>query len=181
MRLFIGIPLAPAVVDQLSSLSLRLRSGDTGLRWSTPESWHITLQFLGNTSQEQYTCIIRSLHELRFQPVPVRLEALGFFDRAGVFFAEVALTRELLALQQSVIAKTGLCGFEPEERPFHPHITLARSKGKSGKQSLSTLKNSIRAQPRFTSFTAEEFLIYESFLGPSGSRYEVRELFHAHG
>lgn len=179
MRLFIGIPLPPAVVDEFSSLSLRLRSGDNGLRWSTPESWHITLQFLGSTSEEQYTCVAARLRELRFAPVPIQLDSIGFFDRAGIFFAGVALTPELLQLQQSLTAETRPCGFEPEDRPYHPHITLARSKGKGGKQSLSKLKNSIRTQPRFSSFNAGEFLIYESFLGPSGSRYEIRERFHA--
>jgi 2'-5' RNA ligase len=177
MRLFIGIPLAPAAVNELSSLSLRLRSSDNGLRWSTPESWHITLQFLGSTSPEQYTSVAARLRELRFAPVPIQLDSIGFFDRAGIFFADVAVTPALLSLQQSVTSKTGLCGFVPEDRPYHPHITLARSKGKSGKQSLSRLKNSIRVQPRFTSFKAEEFLIYESFLSPSGSRYEIRERF----
>ena len=45
MRLFAGIPLAAAVIDELSAISIRLRSNDDGLRWSAPESWHITLQF----------------------------------------------------------------------------------------------------------------------------------------
>jgi 2'-5' RNA ligase len=168
------------VINELSSLSLRLRSSDNGLRWSTPESWHITLQFLGNTSEEQYGCIVGRLRELRFEPIPIRLDSIGFFERAGIFFADVALTPELLSRQQRVVEATSLCGFAREERPYRPHITLARSKGKNGKQALSRLKNSIRVQPRFTSFSAEEFLIYESFLGPSGSRYEIRERFPAH-
>lgn len=179
MRLFIGIPLASAVVNELSSLSLRLRSSDDGLRWSTPESWHITLQFLGNTTEEQYTCIVQRLRELRFAPVPLRLESVGFFDRAGIFFAGVDLTPELLSMQQRVTASTYPCGFPPEDRPYHPHITLARTKGRNGKSSLRKLKDGIRVQPRFTGFIATEFLIYESFLGPSGSRYEIRERFHA--
>jgi 2'-5' RNA ligase len=179
MRLFIGIPLALAVVNELSSLSLRLRSSDDGLRWSTPESWHITLQFLGNTTEEQYACIVERLRELPFAPVPVRLDSIGFFERAGVFFAGVDLTPELLSLQQRVIASTSRCGFAPEDRPYHPHITLARTKGRNGKPSLRKLKDSIRVQPRFTGFTATEFLIYESLLSPSGSRYEIRERFHA--
>ncbi len=85
MRLFVGIPLAPAVMEELSAIALRLQAKDDGLRWSAPESWHITLQFLGNTAE--YDCIVARLRELRAAPVAIQLEGLGFFERAGIFFA----------------------------------------------------------------------------------------------
>jgi RNA 2',3'-cyclic 3'-phosphodiesterase len=174
MRLFVGIPLPSDVVDELSAISMRLQSSADGLRWSAPESWHITLQFLGNTPQ--YECIVARLRGLRSPPVPVQLEGLGFFDRAGVFFAGVALSAELLALQQRVTASTGHCGFVPETRPYHPHITLARTKGKGG-QALRELKSKIRREPKFTGFVADLFVLYESVPGPKGSRYEICEQF----
>jgi 2'-5' RNA ligase len=181
MRLFAGIPLAAPVIDELSAISVRLRSSGDGLRWSAPDSWHITLQFLGNTGQEQYECIVARLRELSLPPVPVQLEAMGFFDRAGIFFAGVSLTSELVFLQQSVTAATGLCGFIPETRPYHPHITLARSKSKGRAQGLGELKTRIHRQPSFTKFVAEEFLLYESLTRPSGAHYEIRERFDLDG
>jgi RNA 2',3'-cyclic 3'-phosphodiesterase len=177
MRLFAGIPLAAAVIDELSSITLRLRSSGDGLRWSAAESWHITLQFLGNTGQEQYECTAARLSELRSASVPIQLEGLGFFESAGVFFAGVGPTPELLLLQQRVAAATGLCGFVPETRPYHPHVTLARTKGKGRRQGLHALKNKIRRTQAFTSFIAEEFVLYESVPGPGGSSYEIRERF----
>jgi 2'-5' RNA ligase len=179
MRLFVGIPLAAAVIDELSAISTRLRSGGDGLRWTTPESWHITLQFLGNTSREQYECIVAQLHKLRLPSVPIQLEELGCFERAGVFFAGVKVSPELLLLQSRVIAATAHCGFASETRPYQPHITLARSKDQ--RQGLSRLKARISRQSKFTSFVAAKFLLYESFLGPSGSRYEIREHFPLDG
>ena len=83
MRLFVGIPLEAEVVEELSAVSMRLQSSEDGLRWSAPESWHITLQFLGNTPE--YECIVARLKELLSPPLPVQLEDLGFFERAGVF------------------------------------------------------------------------------------------------
>jgi 2'-5' RNA ligase len=165
MRLFVGVPLAAAVIAELSAVTVDLRSGGERLRWSAPDLWHITLQFLGNTVQEQY--------RPRLPPVPIRLEGLGFFDRSGVFFAGIRVAPELLLLQQRVTAATQLCGFVPEARSFQPHITLARSKGKG----LCELKAKVPHQLNFTRFVAEEFLLYESFLGSAGSRYEVRERF----
>jgi RNA 2',3'-cyclic 3'-phosphodiesterase len=177
MRLFAGIPLAAAVIDELSTISLRLRTSTDGLRWSAGESWHITLQFLGNTGQEQYECTVARLRELRSSCVPIQLEGLGLFERAGVFFAGVALTPALLSLQQRVTAATGLCGFIPETRPYHPHVTLARAKGKGRMRGLHELKARIHRQPAFTGFVAEEFVLYESVTRPTGALYEVRERF----
>ena len=178
MRLFVGIPLTAAVIEELSAISMRLQSQADGLRWSAPESWHITLQFLGNTPQ--YDCIVARLRELRSAPVAIQLEGLGFFERAGVFFAGVNLTPELEALQQRVIGATGLCGFIPETRPYHPHITLARSKGKRV-DGLRELKGRIHREPRFTGYVAEVFVLYESILGSKGSHYVIREQFRLDG
>jgi RNA 2',3'-cyclic 3'-phosphodiesterase len=177
MRLFVGIPLAAQVIEQLERVSMRHRIEGDGLRWSTPQSWHITLQFLGNTSETQYECLVARLQELHGRSVPIELEELGFFDRAGIIFAGVALTPELLALQQQVTASTLPCGFAPEDRPYRPHITLARNKGRRNAIGLDALKAKIRHQPKFSRFVAEEFLLYESFTRPTGSQYETRETF----
>jgi RNA 2',3'-cyclic 3'-phosphodiesterase len=177
MRLFIGIPLTGTVERELSAVSVRLRSSNDGLRWSAPESWHVTLQFLGSTSPEQCRCVADSLRLIHSPPVPIQLESLGFFDRAGVFFAGVRLTPELTTLQQRVIAATAPCGFPSEERDYHPHITLARSKGKEGRHGIQRLKGETHRQPAFSAIDAREFLLYESFTRPSGSQYEVRERF----
>jgi 2'-5' RNA ligase len=174
MRLFVGIPLAAAVIEELSAVSMRLQTSEDGLRWSSPESWHITLQFLGNTPE--YECIVAGLMELRSPPLSPQLEGLDFFERAGVFFAGVRLTPELEALQQRVTAATGLCGFVPETRPYHPHITLARSKSK-GVTALRALKGRIHREPGFSSLVAEAFVLYESVPGAKGSHYEIRERF----
>jgi 2'-5' RNA ligase len=175
MRLFIGIPLAAAVIDELRSASARLRSNADGLRWTAPQSWHVTLQFLGNTSPDQLACIVPRLRVLQSPPVPLCLEALDCFERAGVLIACIRPAPALLMLQQRVTASTQPCGFLPETRPFQPHITLARGKGPM--RDLSQLKTQLRRPSNFTRFVAREFLLYESFLSPAGSRYEIRQRF----
>jgi 2'-5' RNA ligase len=177
MRLFLGIPLAAPVITELSALSVQIHSPDDGLRWSAPDTWHITLQFLGNTSQDQYACIVARLHELRSTLISIQLESLGFFERAGIFFVGVRPTSELIRLQQKVTATTAHCGFISEAHPYHPHITLARNKGKKDMRELHWLKSRIPRQLNFTAFTAENFFLYESFTSPSGSHYDIRERF----
>jgi 2'-5' RNA ligase len=177
MRLFVGIPLDAGVVEELTRLTQRLRRADDGLRWTAPESWHITLQFLGSSDCDRYECVRARLHEIHRPTLSVQLDAPGFFDRAGIFFAGVHPSTELTALERHVVAATTLCGFEPEMRPYHPHITLARSKGKDGARSLRDLKSKLQSSPEFSAFVANEFLLYESRPTPNGSLYEVRERF----
>ncbi|MGA8528172.1 MAG: RNA 2',3'-cyclic phosphodiesterase [Acidobacteriaceae bacterium] len=193
MRLFIGIALAEEAKNALLGVRERLgpcSSGESELRWPSPESWHVTLQFLGSASDEQAACVMEKLGTVRAARVPLRLEDLGFFERAGVFWAGVALTPELLVLQQKVVAATRRCGFVPEERAYRPHITLARAKGRAGGRALAPLHKAVeRAYPVRKvradkdgapggwvgpEFEAGEFVLYESFPGPEGSRYEVR-------
>lgn len=177
MRLFVGIPLSSEAIDGLVKFSQGLRSAGDGLRWSSPDSWHITLQFLGETSSEKCACVVDRLRNVRSQAVPVRLEGTGFFERAGVFFAAVSVSAEMAQLQNQVLAATAHCGFIAEDRPFHPHVTLARAKGDNRMKALRRLRQRVEANAAFPAFEATQFLLYEAFLGAAGSRYEVRARF----
>ena len=180
MRLFVGIPLGESVARELSKLTEQLKGSLGGLnrnelKWSAEAGWHITLQFLGKTTEPQYVCVVSGLRRIVTPPFSIQLDPPGFFQRVGVFFAAVRVSEELLGLQQRVTAATGPCGFESEERPYHPHITLARSKG--GRGGLRELQARLPEGMEFSGFVPREFLLYESFPGPGGSRYEVRERF----
>jgi len=188
MRLFIGIPLPDAVIRELFTVVSRLRPAAGRVRWSAPESWHITLQFLGNATEDQLACLARQLAEVCSAPVRIEIGELGSFERSGVFFVGVAVTPGLTALQESVVAATGHCGFIAEARPYRPHITLARKSGNRGTRDRGTRDDRVESKgmqdlvaragaDRFSAFTANEFLLYESHLGSEGSRYEVRARF----
>jgi 2'-5' RNA ligase len=121
--------------------------------------------------------VAQHLAAIKSPAVPVWLHGTGFFDRAGVFFAGVNVSPELRRLEQLVAAATAQCGIAAEDRPYHPHVTLARSKGVEKLSALRQLKNRVKSDLEFPSFTAQEFLLYESFLGPAGARHEIRDRF----
>jgi 2'-5' RNA ligase len=186
MRLFVGLPLASEVLNELSEAVARLRSPQDRLRWTSPDSWHITLQFLGNTDEQHFECVVLRLTEIIAAPFQVRIGELKYFDRARVLFADVAPRPELVALSQRVAEATGKCGFVAEARPYHPHITLARAKG-TGRGKFSCFPGSeigiggsgplSGQQARFAGFTATEFVLYESHTRPEGAEYVVRGRF----
>ncbi len=173
MRLFIGIPLGIETGAELAGIVAQFKPIAEGWRWSPPEGWHITLQFLGNSTPDQLQQLIPRLHAIQAPAIPVRLGSLNLFDRAGVFFADVVVSPQLLALQQTIVAATTPCGFVPEPRPYHPHITLARLKGGGHGKGLRALREKVGLR-RVSGFVAPGFHLYQSFADPGGSRYEVR-------
>ena len=177
MRLFVGIPLEDGVRGEVAAVVAQLRRGAAELRWSAPEGWHITLQFLGNVNAEQFECVKARLGEVRSAEVLVRLGTLGVFERAGVVFVDVEVRPGLSELQQRVVAATAKCGFVPEDRPFHPHITLGRARGRKRFRGVPGPRSLRDEPPRFSAFEAREFLLYESFTEREGSMYEVRARF----
>jgi 2'-5' RNA ligase len=182
MRLFFGIPLNDATRGEIAALVAQIAPEVEGWRWSSVESWHITLQFLGETTAKACACVVERMGGIEAAAVPVEPGGLGIFDPGGVFYLEVALTAELAVLQQAVTEATARCGFAAEARPYHPHITLARvEKGVRGNigggSALRMLRGRLPEGTRFTASVVREFLLYESFPDPGGSRYEARGRF----
>lgn len=180
MRLFVGIALNSEAKQAIAAWTSELREAFLRLRWSLPEQWHVTLQFLGETDEESCSCVVERLREVHAQAADIELSEPGFFERAGVFHISVTPTASLIALHDEVEQALLPCGFEPEERAFSPHITLARRKGRGPSPDFARMKKAVRwGKPaaRLPSFQANEFLLYQSFTGPEGSKYEVRERF----
>ena len=167
MRLFLGLPIPPELAQALTRLTraIELPKG----RWIGPENIHLTLVFLGEVDGPTLPRIEHELSELHFAPFQLKLTGLNAFPRGGVLFAEVEPARPLLHLQAKVAAGMARCGFDQEDRPYQPHITLARFRGSlrlSKKQ--HALPTSLQS-----SFSADTVNLYRSNLTPTGSHYEI--------
>lgn len=178
MRLFAALPLTAAAMERLTSMRLRLSSPRDGLRWSPPEQWHITLQFYGEVAETTLGCLRAALGRLQSPAPEIALDGLGLFAGKGILYASVDPTPSLLHLQTQVVEASATCGIVPESRVFHPHITLARSRGKVGHQTLRRM-----GQPGLPAFGAalrwhaQEVLLLQSHLNPEGSVYTERDRF----
>ncbi len=177
MRLFVGLAVDEAVKETLERLTLRLRAKDDGLRWSTPEQWHVTLAFLGEVDDEARARLVRELREVRQPALKLRMERLGVFERTGILHAEIEVSAELLRLYEVIAAAVRRAGLEVETRPYRAHITLARSRNRDGGKTIARLRHSAEKQRLSVRWEDAEFLLYESQLSPGGSKYVVRERF----
>ncbi len=180
MRLFVGLAVSEGVREALERLTLRLRAKDDGLRWSTPDQWHVTLVFLGQVDDETRARLVEELAGVRQPFLALQMGRLGVFERAGILYAEVEVTAELLRLYEEVAGVVRRAGLEVEDRPYRAHITLARSRNREGRKVIERLRRTVASeqqQPIRERWQAAEFLLYESQLSPGGSRYVVQARF----
>lgn len=161
-------------MERLARLQLRLSSPRDGLRWSVPAQWHITLQFFGEFSPNQAVALTRTLQSANLPPARIQLETLGTFPSKGILLVEVLPLESLLALQTCIARLGQSCGIAQGSHPFHPHITLARSRGKIGFKTLQTMQ--LPSLPPFgppLAWEANELLLLESVLSSHGASYRT--------
>ncbi|WP_332649548.1 RNA 2',3'-cyclic phosphodiesterase [Lysinibacillus sp. 54212] len=138
-------------------------------RWVHRNDYHITLAFLGSVDQQQLQLVIERVgnaikDEKAFSLQIQGLNIFGNNKTPQIFWASIYPENKLLPLQKIVHKKCVEVGFELENRPYHPHITLARKwiGEKDFKMELLDRYNPFREQP--LSFQAEEVVLYKSNL-----------------
>src|SRR5437660_10057181 len=135
MRLFIALEIPVAVRENLAALlkSLQAISPETG--WVRPENLHLTLKFIGEVCETKLAAIRSALATVRSdRPVTLRFRGLGFFPdekHPRVFWAGIEASPNLKTLSAAIDKATERLGIPRAQRPFSPHLTLARF-GSSG-------------------------------------------------
>ena len=138
IRAFLAITLSSDVLTGIGGLQDRLkRELPSGLvRWVRPEGIHLTLRFLGDTPVEQVDSVAQAAHDASAPHAPFALavRGTGCFPnphRPRVIWAGVhEPTGTLARLQRDIERMIQPLGFPPEGRPFRPHLTLGRVRGR---------------------------------------------------
>lgn len=173
MRLFVGLDL-PYEVRRNLELLLQLLRPKADLQWSPPSNLHVTTKFIGEWPDEELEILKEALAEV---PVPgefaVDIQGLGWFPNAEhprVFWAGVRAGEPLDRLARATEDACARLGIERENRPYSPHLTLARIRRPVDLEPLRKTLASL-ASDHFGRFTATQFHLYESKLRPGGSIY----------
>lgn len=172
-RVFVAVGVPTHVVSAIDEAVAPLRDRYQQLRWTRPDAWHVTLAFLGDVEAgrvEAVEAAVRTaVDDVATGPVAVRLGAPGHFNRRVLWLAvedepDGALASLGAAVQRRLVAAALPC----DEKPVHPHVTLARTRGRErvprgAQDDLPHVEGS---------WEVESVSVLRSHLGEGGSRYE---------
>jgi 2'-5' RNA ligase len=171
VRAFIAIPLPEARRRQLAQLQRELAAALPRVRWSAPETIHLTLRFFGDVpeeSLEKITEVVLSVGR-SFAPFQAELRGVGAFPspaRPRVLWLGVTGAPALAQLHAALDAALRQAGWPGEERPFSPHLTLGRARERL------TLPANLLERFRDAGcgpLPVEQLVLYESRLRPTGA------------
>jgi 2'-5' RNA ligase len=135
VRAFIAINLPHAERNRLWDSLAPLRAGSLPVRWTSPESIHLTIKFLGQVAERTVPDVEQRLQGVaREHPrFPLDLRGIGAFPslrKARIWWVGVQPTPDLSALHAGIETTLAESGFDRDERHFAPHLTVGRVKGR---------------------------------------------------
>ncbi len=173
-RIFVAVPLSEEARVVLTGL---LDGIDMPGSVVPPANWHITLRFIGRADDVAFDRLLGSLDEAGLgRAFDLELGEMGAFPRpksATVLWLGVAKDQARLGeLAVEVEDAVQAAGFEAEERPFRPHLTLSRVRPPVDVTRL------IASFPRAgLGWRCSSIVVYRSHLGRGPARYEPLETF----
>ncbi len=181
LRGFVGVHVPDGWVDGLTAVRERL-ARHAAVRWVQPDGSHVTLAFLGQIARSRVPAIVARLSEVARECPPCRVRAggIGVFPHPGratvLWLGVTDPSGGLIRLQRRVSQALSAEGFAPDERPFHPHVTLGRWRTPPPASSVDALL--AEALPPALSGAEGEWIVtdirlMESRLTPKGPIYTV--------
>lgn len=180
MRLFAAVRVDPEVARRIASFSEGLKKQIDGrapaarVTWVNEDQLHITIRFIGHVDHAQCSRIQDALKPaIQGHPFNVLVAGAGAFPprRAPrVLWAGITEGREALAaIEQEVSARLASSGVVREDRPYSPHITLARVREPSGLRAWALFKGVVTQ--RFGGWRVDAITLFESRPSPRGHQY----------
>lgn len=169
-RLFVGIELP----DELRQLLSGVREAYPAARWHGPEQLHLTLNFIGHVDEDVARRMAAALAGIRESPFSLAVQGVGYFgtpQQPSVLWAGLAPSTPLHRLQRALEQRLVPLGLVPEDRPYTPHITLARVRPGVPLQAF------LQQHARLSSpaFQVDHICLFLSSGGEQGVRYQVIE------
>jgi 2'-5' RNA ligase len=179
LRLFIAIELNPEIHLNLARIAVELKKErNDEIRWVNPDNIHLTLKFLGDTPQRNISSLSETLKQtvFGFLPFEIVVKGTGCFPDARhprVLWAGVNAPVTLFELQSNIDRALLTIGIPKENRPFSPHLTLARLSDRTPEavnskepQKAAPFQNTV-----FGQMLVERVTLFQSTLTPRGPIY----------
>ena len=181
IRTFIAIEIPAGVKSDISNWQDKLRDIVDGIKWVKSDNIHITLKFLGNIEEKMIpqlkTAIERSAENV--DPFEIEVKGEGCFpnvNRPRIVWVGVDNGKDTLSrIAAKIEIECSKLGFEKENRPYRPHLTIGRVK--KFIKNTEELRRYFSESPfRSEVFTADEIILMKSDLKPDGPVYTPLEI-----
>jgi 2'-5' RNA ligase len=180
VRLFVAIDLPPQIRSALAEFVKQLHAIAPQAKWVRTENLHVTLKFLGWADEVKLPALENMLNTVRSaNPVSLEFRGLGFFpnqQRPRVFWVAMQSSANLQTIAADIDHAAHKLGFPLDDRPFTPHLTLARFEPPRMPPKLTSAAAE-NASRDFGSFSTAEFRLIESRLKPAGAEYTTLRSF----
>jgi len=126
MRLFIAINFSPQTRSKIALVQNNLKAKSIKGNFTRIENIHLTLAFLGEIEPLEVENLINIMKTIKFDPFELEIDELGTFGRA-LWYCSVKQSHPLKTLQSNLNKLLKDNNFPTDDRPYKPHITIARN------------------------------------------------------
>ena len=172
-RLFVAIDLPESTRQLLADLDPQIR----GVRWLDSEQMHLTLGFFGDVPEEVDLALRAELSAIEFGAFFLPITGAGTFPSKGppkiIWIGVGSGHPHLFQVHKRVQEAALAAGIEPELRPWHPHITIARCRDVAPQSIRKFLQSNVDRDVGM--IRVDSFHLYSSKLTPAGPIH-TREL-----
>lgn len=176
MRLFVAVEISGQARQAAADVAGRLRRGlgrAVSARWIEPANMHLTVRFIGHVADERVPRVVEALQPpVSVAPFAVALGSCGVFPRSGgprvIWIGLRHGLEPLAAMHDEFNRRLRPLGFEPEDRRFSAHLTLARVK-----EAHASVRQVITETPvPPAAWQVAAATVFQSLVSSRGARYE---------
>lgn len=178
MRAFMAITPPPSLQSAIVTIQRDFQEQGMPWRWVKPENVHLTLKFLGNTSPDMIAPLVQAMERAveGQKAFPLSARSLGCFpnlSRPRVLWMGLEDLQDALApLHTRLEIALASLNISPENRPFHPHLTLARTQQRMARGKLITFLQAYNNR-QFGEISVEQIHLFQSQLHRNGAVYTI--------
>ena len=167
-RLFVAI----RPPEDIRDLLVDAMDQGADFRWQDDAQLHITLRVIGEVGRPTANDLADALRRIHAPPLKLHIAGVGRFEQrnSGALWAAIEPKQPVSALAAKIERVCQSLGLEAERRSFHPHITLARWKGRRRREVQAFLERTHGLSS--DAFMICEFILFESRLSRHGAHYE---------
>ena len=177
-RLFVALKIPDEIRKEIFNHCYALAENPLHYRWEAKEKVHLTLKFIGEVKEEFLQQIIDELEFVKnYSSFDCIVSRFGFFFRdneARILWCNLETDESIVSLFDELNYRLKKYDIEVEKRKFKGHLTLLRIKDRVSEKFIKRFKEYL-FDP--INFNANEIVLIQSVLKPSGSEYKVLKIY----